>query len=60
MVETQRLMFNDRLDAAVTAVFASLVVVILVESARHWYLYAVGRREPVLSEAPTELSRLPA
>ena len=60
MVETQRLVFNDRLDAAVTAVFALLVVVILVESARHWYLYAVGRREPVLSEAPTELSRLPA
>ena len=60
MVETERLMFNDRLDAAVTAVFASLVVVILAESARHWYLYAVGRKEPVLSEAPIELSRLPA
>jgi len=60
MVETQRLIFNDRLDAAVTAVFASLVVVILAESARHWYLYAVGRKEPVLSEAPIELSRLPA
>jgi carbon starvation protein len=60
MVETQRLMFNDRLDAAVTAVFASLVVVILAESARHWYLYAVGRKAPVLSEAPIELSRLPA
>src|SRR5437773_850604 len=60
MVETQRLIFNDRLDAAVTAVFASLVVVILAESARHWYLYAVGRKEPVLSAAPIELSRPPA
>jgi carbon starvation protein len=60
IVETQRLMFNDRLDAVVTAVFALLVVVILAESARHWYLYAVGRKEAVLSEAPVELSRLPA
>jgi len=60
MVETQRLVFNDRLDAAVTAVFALLVVVILAESARHWYLYVVRHKEAVLSEAPMRLSRLPA
>ena len=41
--ETQRLIFNDRLDAAVTFIFAALVVVILIESGRHWWLYISGR-----------------
>ena len=57
---TQRLIFNDRLDAAVTLVFAALVVLILVESGRHWWAYAAGSREPVLREAPAELSQLEA
>ncbi len=56
--ETQRLIFNDRLDAVVTFVFAALVVVILVESGRHWWLYTFGRRKPVLNEARMELSKL--
>jgi carbon starvation protein len=58
--DTARLIFNDRLDAAVTLVFALLVVVILAESARHWALYAWGRKHPVLTEAPAVLSRIPA
>jgi len=58
LVETQRLIFNDRLDAAVTFIFAALVVVILVESGRHWWLYLRGRKTPVLTEAPMELSKL--
>jgi carbon starvation protein len=56
--ETQRLIFNDRLDAVVTFIFAALVVVILVESGRHWWLYISGRKKPVLNEAPSQLSKL--
>ncbi len=48
---TRQLLFNDRLDVVVTALFALLVVVILVESARNWVLYMAGKKEPVLTEA---------
>ena len=44
----------------VTLVFASLVMVILIESGRNWWLYASGRKRVVLSESPVELSRLTA
>ncbi len=57
---TERLIFNDRLDAVVTMVFASLVLLVLAESGRQWWLYAFGGKKPVLSEAPMQLSRITA
>ena len=60
VVQTQQLIFNDRLDALVTFIFAALVVVILIESGRNWWLYASGRKRVELCEAPVELSRLTA
>jgi carbon starvation protein len=60
IADTQRLIFNDRLDAMVTLVFATVVLVILVESGRNWWLYSSGRKRVVLSESPVELSRLTA
>ncbi len=38
--------------------FATVVLVILVESGRNWWLYSSGRKRVVLSESPVELSRL--
>ena len=58
VLATQRLIFNDRLDAAATALFAAVAVVVLLESARHWWLYLSGRRQPVLVEAPKRISHL--
>ena len=54
---TSRLILNDRLDAAVTGVFAVLVIVILAESARQWWLYATRRKRPVLNESVVTASR---
>jgi carbon starvation protein len=60
VLQTQQLIFNDRLDALVTFIFAALVAVILIESGRNWWLYASGRKRLELCEAPVELSRLTA
>src|SRR5579859_7521510 len=57
---TQRVIFNNRLDAVVTAMFAGFVVIILVESGRNWWLYIFGGKRAVLCEAPVEASRLTA
>ncbi len=43
IAETQTLIFNDRLDAGITALFMILVLVILVESVREWFRVLSGR-----------------
>lgn len=56
----ERLIFNNQLDAAVTAFFALLVLVILADSAREWHSILRGRKEPFLHEAEYVVSALPA
>jgi carbon starvation protein len=49
---TQRLIFNNRLDAVVTAVLAAMIFVLLVEAIGEWIAILSGRKKPVLHESP--------
>jgi carbon starvation protein len=52
IAETQRLIFNQRLDAAVTAILAAMILVLLVEALIQWRAILSKRRQPVLHESP--------
>jgi carbon starvation protein len=52
IAETHRLIFNQRLDAAVTGVLAAMILVLIVEALMHWYSILSRRKEPVLHESP--------
>jgi len=52
IVETQRLIFNQRLDAVVTAILAAMILVLLVEAVIQWAALLSKRREPLLHESP--------
>jgi carbon starvation protein len=52
VVETQRLIFNQRLDAVVTAVLGIMILVLLVEALIQWYAILSRDREPILHETP--------
>jgi carbon starvation protein len=55
--ETHRLIFNLRLDAAVTAVLAAMILVLIVEALVQWYAILSRRREAVLHETPYVATR---
>jgi carbon starvation protein len=52
IAETQRVIFNQRLDAAVTAVLAIMILVLLAEALVQWHAILGRDREPVLHETP--------
>jgi carbon starvation protein len=52
LVDTQRLIFNQRLDAAVTAVLALMVIVLIVEALVQWYGILGSQRASALHESP--------
>jgi len=47
-----RLIFNDRLNAGLSLFFMLVVCVVILASAREWYLVAAGRKAAVVHEAP--------
>jgi len=52
LVETHRLIFNQRLDAAVTATLAVMFLVLLAEAVVQWHAIFGRGKEPVLYETP--------
>jgi carbon starvation protein len=52
IAETQRLIFNQRLDAVVTGVLAAMILVLIVEALAQWYSILSRRTEPMLHESP--------
>jgi len=52
VAEARRVVFNARLDAAVTAFFALLIVLLLAEGGLEWYRIATGQRSATLTESP--------
>jgi len=55
-----RLIFNDRLDAAVTGVLVVMVALILIESAVEWVRVLTGKTEARVREAPFVPTRFAA
>jgi carbon starvation protein len=47
-----RLALNDRLDAALALGFMAVVVLVILASAREWWLVLSKRKEPRINEAP--------
>src|SRR5271165_4875222 len=52
IADTQRIIFNQRLDAAVTAALALMILVLIVEALVQWYLLLAKRRPAIMYEAP--------
>jgi carbon starvation protein len=53
-----RLIFNNRLDAAVTAILVVMVALVLIESVRQWMRVLSGREQARVKEAPFVMTRL--
>jgi len=55
---TSRLIFNNRLDAAVTSILVVMVSLVLIESLRQWIVILSGRTEIQIKESPFVPTRL--
>jgi carbon starvation protein len=53
-----RLIFNNRLDAAVTAILVVMVALVLIESMRQWIGVLSGREEARVKESPFVMTQL--
>jgi carbon starvation protein len=58
IAEMQRVIFNQRLDAVVTAVLAGMILVLLVEAVIQWHAILARGRQPILYETPYVATQL--
>ncbi|HEX2095594.1 MAG TPA: carbon starvation CstA family protein [Longimicrobiaceae bacterium] len=56
----RRMLFNDRLDAAVALVFMAVTLLVIATSVREWVLVIRGRKPAVVRESPVVPSALAA
>ena len=59
IADTQRVIFNQRLDAAVTAVLAAMIIVLIIEALMQWYRILSGDPKSVLHETAYIATRWP-
>ena len=59
IADTQRVIFNQRLDAAVTAVLAAMIIVLIIEALMQWYSILSGHPKSALQETPYVATRWP-
>jgi carbon starvation protein len=52
IAQTQRLILNNRLDAIVTGVLATMILILIVEAITVWAGILFGGKSPVLHETP--------
>ncbi|MBE3551304.1 MAG: carbon starvation protein A [Kyrpidia tusciae] len=52
MADMNKMLFNDRVDAIMTAIFIIVVVGVLLDALRVWYQVLIEKRKPELKEAP--------
>jgi carbon starvation protein len=57
IAETHRVIFNQRMDAAITAVLALMIIFLIVEALVQWHSILTKRHEVVLHETPHVASR---
>ena len=55
---TAKLIFNNRLDAALTAILVVMVALVLIESIRQWIGVLTGKQEARVKESPFVMTRL--
>jgi carbon starvation protein len=58
IAQTERLIFNERLDAVICGLFLLMVAAVVADSLRVWAGIVSGRREVRLNEAPFVLTQL--